>query len=106
MKSRRSSSRFTSQSDHSGCSARMRDSDRSRAKSLISSASFSRCSPEEVVKVCLDCHERLLADAPDGDRRSNRERRRQEVAAAPSVEEKPAATDPESPAEPEKHDAE
>ena len=63
-------------------------------------------SPEEVVKVCLDCHERLLADAPDGDRRSNRERRRQEVAAAPSVEEKPAATDPESPAEPEKHDAE
>ena len=66
-------------------------------------------SPEEVVRLCVECHNRPRSGPGHAERsaksRELRNRVVSEAPAAPSVEEKPAATDPESPAEPEKHDA-
>ncbi|HEU4452329.1 MAG TPA: TIGR00730 family Rossman fold protein [Longimicrobium sp.] len=66
-------------------------------------------SPEEVVRVCVECHNRPRGAPPHAERvaksRELRNRVVGEQPAAPSVEEKPAATDPESPAEPKKSDA-
>ena len=66
-------------------------------------------SPEEVVRVCVECHNRPRGAPPHAERSAKSRELRSRVVgeqpAASSVEEKPAATDPESPAEPKKSDA-
>ena len=70
-------------------------------------------SPEETVRVIVDCHERLCAEAEARSLAPKRGGMRGQPSAlgrdgrapASAVEEKPAAVDPESPAEPKKADA-